>query len=68
MLQQRVDVVKIDIEISEWPVLRDVIVSGEFRYIKMLLIEIHTPQRQAPVDLADYFLVSHVHRDKHLST
>ena len=56
--QRTIDVVKIDIEMAEWPVIRDIIVSGEFRYIKMLIIEIHTPQQKVPLIVEEYLQVS----------
>ena len=43
---------------AEWPVIRDIIVSGEFRYIKMLIIEIHTPQQKVPLIVEEYLQVS----------
>ena len=56
--QRTIDVLKIDIEMAEWPVIRDIIVSGEFRYIKMLIIEIHTPQQKVPLIVEEYLQVS----------
>ena len=55
--QRVIDVLKIDIELSEWPVFRDIIVSGEFTFIKSFLVEIHSPKRQGAVEFEDYLQV-----------
>ncbi|XP_076456401.1 putative methyltransferase-like protein 24 [Babylonia areolata] len=40
------DVLKIDVEASEWPALEDAIATGEINRVRQLLIEVHFYQRE----------------------
>ena len=46
-LQRTLDVLKVDIEGSEWPFLRDLLAKEATSHIKQLIIEIHTPRTRS---------------------
>ena len=44
VLQRVVDILKLDVEASEWTTLRDIITENHTQYIKQIIMEIHTPR------------------------
>ena len=43
--QTSIDILKIDIERSEWPALVDILESGELKQVRQFLVEFHTELR-----------------------
>ncbi|KAK7091273.1 probable methyltransferase-like protein 24 [Littorina saxatilis] len=44
---ETIDILKMDIELSEWPALADILATGELTKVRQLLIEYHLPGSEA---------------------
>ena len=53
--QKVLDMVKIDIEGAEWPALKQILSTHSMKYVKQLIVEIHTPVfRGGEMTVEDY--------------
>lgn len=57
VVQRTIDVLKVDVEIAEWPFLRDVVINNpdDLSDVRQFIIEIHAPKyRETPLDTAEF--------------
>lgn len=65
-LQKTIDYLKIDIEASEFPAIRDILNSGVYKQVKQVAIEVHTPRikrRKREMDILDYAEIYQLFKD-----